>query len=126
MTVGKYGLCLSLVSLSPSLSLLLPSLFPFPLSPSVSALSLLIPLRLSSLSPPSLPLSPHLSPVSSRHLRYGVDHSRLEGLGWKPSVDFEEGLRRTINWYRMLDPAYWKEFEYSLAGHPSVKLGHSH
>eukprot|EP00163_Fabomonas_tropica_P004474 TRINITY_DN13949_c0_g1_i2.p1 TRINITY_DN13949_c0_g1~~TRINITY_DN13949_c0_g1_i2.p1 ORF type:complete len:826 (+),score=231.88 TRINITY_DN13949_c0_g1_i2:126-2603(+) len=54
--------------------------------------------------------------------RYGVDHSRLEGIGWKPSVHFEEGIRRTIDWYRSLDPKYWEEFEYSLAGHPTVKL----
>jgi dTDP-glucose 4,6-dehydratase len=32
--------------------------------------------------------------------RYAVDASKLNALGWKPSVSFEEGLKRTIDWYR--------------------------
>lgn len=33
-------------------------------------------------------------------LRYAVDISRIQReIGWSPSVNFEEGLRRTISWY---------------------------
>ncbi|UOQ44024.1 dTDP-glucose 4,6-dehydratase [Halobacillus salinarum] len=33
-------------------------------------------------------------------LRYAVDDSKIRNkLGWKPSVSFEEGLRRTVEWY---------------------------
>jgi nucleoside-diphosphate-sugar epimerase len=33
--------------------------------------------------------------------RRGVDGSRARKLfGWTPSMPFEEGLRRTIDWYR--------------------------
>lgn len=33
-------------------------------------------------------------------LRYAIDASKIEKeLGWKPSVTFEEGLDRTIDWY---------------------------
>ena len=32
--------------------------------------------------------------------RYSLDTSRLSAMGFNPSVDFEEGLRRTIDWYR--------------------------
>ncbi len=33
-------------------------------------------------------------------LRYAIDSSRIaEELGWKPSLDFEEGLSRTVSWY---------------------------
>ncbi len=33
-------------------------------------------------------------------LRYAVDTSRIErDLGWRPSVSFEEGLARTVDWY---------------------------
>lgn len=33
-------------------------------------------------------------------LRYAIDASKInEDLGWKPSVTFEEGLEKTINWY---------------------------
>lgn len=33
-------------------------------------------------------------------LRYAIDASKInKDLGWKPSVTFEEGLEKTINWY---------------------------
>lgn len=33
-------------------------------------------------------------------LRYAIDASKInKELGWKPSVTFEEGLEKTINWY---------------------------
>ncbi|HXW56401.1 MAG TPA: dTDP-glucose 4,6-dehydratase [Candidatus Cybelea sp.] len=33
--------------------------------------------------------------------RYALDCAKIEGqLGWKPSIRLEEGLRRTIDWYR--------------------------
>lgn len=33
-------------------------------------------------------------------LRYAIDSSKLQReLGWKPSVTFEEGLRKTVDWY---------------------------
>ncbi|GAA6764505.1 dTDP-glucose 4,6-dehydratase [Flavobacterium johnsoniae] len=33
-------------------------------------------------------------------LRYAIDASKINNeLGWKPSVTFEEGLEKTINWY---------------------------
>ncbi len=39
-------------------------------------------------------------------LRYAIDPSFLENtLGWKPSITFEEGLNRTIDWY--LDNQDW-------------------
>jgi dTDP-glucose 4,6-dehydratase len=31
--------------------------------------------------------------------RYAVDSSKIRNLGWKPKVDFEEGLRKTIEHY---------------------------
>jgi len=33
-------------------------------------------------------------------LRYAIDATKLsEELGWKPSLQFEEGLSKTIDWY---------------------------
>ncbi len=41
-------------------------------------------------------------------LRYAIDASKInKELGWKPSVTFEEGLSRTIDWY--LDNRLWLE-----------------
>jgi dTDP-glucose 4,6-dehydratase len=30
---------------------------------------------------------------------YAIDASKINRIGWKPSVTFEQGLRRTVNWY---------------------------
>ncbi|MCD4679692.1 MAG: GDP-mannose 4,6-dehydratase, partial [Bacteroidales bacterium] len=33
-------------------------------------------------------------------LRYAIDAGKIaKELGWKPSLDFEEGLNKTVNWY---------------------------
>jgi dTDP-glucose 4,6-dehydratase len=33
-------------------------------------------------------------------MRYAIDASKLEEeIGWKPSITFEEGLSKTIDWY---------------------------
>ncbi|RNA21944.1 dTDP-D-glucose 4-6-dehydratase isoform X1 [Brachionus plicatilis] len=39
--------------------------------------------------------------------RYRIDSSKLIQLGWKPRVDFDDGLIRTIEWYRE-NQNYWK------------------
>lgn len=37
---------------------------------------------------------------SGHDLRYAIDASRLNNeLGWKPSLQFEEGLEKTVDWY---------------------------
>jgi dTDP-glucose 4,6-dehydratase len=34
-------------------------------------------------------------------MRYGMDHSKITNeLGWRPSVSFEEGIEKTIEWYK--------------------------
>ena len=33
-------------------------------------------------------------------MRYAIDHSKItKELGWEPSVTFEEGIKKTIEWY---------------------------
>ena len=32
--------------------------------------------------------------------RYALDSSELRARGWKPQVSFEEGLQKTMEWYR--------------------------
>ncbi|MEM9465432.1 MAG: dTDP-glucose 4,6-dehydratase [Actinomycetota bacterium] len=40
-------------------------------------------------------------------LRYAIDSSKLQDeLGWRPTVTFEEGLARTIDWY-LANEAWW-------------------
>ena len=39
--------------------------------------------------------------------RYSLSSAKLEALGWRAQVRFEEGLARTVQWYR--DNAWWWE-----------------
>ena len=53
--------------------------------------------------------------------RYAIDPSRVTTeLGWRPSVNFEEGLRRTVRWY--LDHPDWLE-RIRARGHAGDRLG---
>lgn len=40
-------------------------------------------------------------------LRYSVDCSKIKALGWKPRMDFAEGLERTVDWYKKNED-WWK------------------
>ena len=42
--------------------------------------------------------------------RYAINCSRLRGLGWKPQVSFEEGIRATVEWYRTHE-GWWKKIK---------------
>ena len=39
--------------------------------------------------------------------RYSLSAARLEALGWKAAVGFDEGIERTVNWYR--ENQWWWE-----------------
>jgi len=46
--------------------------------------------------------------------RYALDNSRIEKeLGWYPAIDFQEGLRRTIEWYQS-HPDWWRPLKQRL------------
>jgi dTDP-glucose 4,6-dehydratase len=48
----------------------------------------------------SAKLITYVTDRAGHDLRYAIDASKLmTGLGWKPSVTFEEGLERTVEWY---------------------------
>jgi dTDP-glucose 4,6-dehydratase len=42
----------------------------------------------------------HVTDRPGHDRRYALDTSRLRSLGWAPRVPFDEGLRRTVDWYR--------------------------
>ena len=44
--------------------------------------------------------------------RYSISCDKLEGLGWSPQVEFEQGLRETIRWYRDNEP-WWHRIKHS-------------
>ncbi|MEM5813333.1 MAG: dTDP-glucose 4,6-dehydratase [Candidatus Aenigmatarchaeota archaeon] len=40
-------------------------------------------------------------------LRYSLDISKIQKLGWRPKTKFEEGIRKTIEWY-ILNKWWWE------------------
>ena len=48
----------------------------------------------------SLPLITYVTDRAGHDLRYAIDSSKLQReLGWSPSLQFEEGIQRTVAWY---------------------------
>jgi dTDP-glucose 4,6-dehydratase len=63
----------------------------------------------------------HVSDRAFNDQRYHVDGSKLFDLGWKEKVTFEDGIRRTVEWYTKNDiGAIWGEqtATVALAAHP--------
>jgi dTDP-glucose 4,6-dehydratase len=51
-----------------------------------------------------------IRPVADRpghDRRYSVDCGKLRAMGWAPAMPFDEGLKRTVAWYRE-HPAWWR------------------
>ncbi len=42
--------------------------------------------------------------------RYSINSSKLRSLGWSPKVGFEEGLARTVEWYRQHE-TWWRKIK---------------
>jgi dTDP-glucose 4,6-dehydratase len=42
----------------------------------------------------------HVADRPGHDVRYSLDSSKLRGLGWGPGTPFDEGLERTVAWYR--------------------------
>lgn len=51
--------------------------------------------------------------------RYYLDLSKLEKLGWQVSVEWEEGLRRTIAWFEEYGETWFpNDIQGALKAHP--------
>jgi dTDP-glucose 4,6-dehydratase len=49
----------------------------------------------------------HVADRPGHDRRYALDASRLHALGWGPAVTFDDGIARTIDWYRE-NPDWWR------------------
>jgi len=52
-------------------------------------------------------------------LRYTIDSSKLHELGWKEEMDWEEGLKKTVDWYVKYTHRYGN-IENALVAHPRM------
>jgi len=59
----------------------------------------------------------HVSDRDFNDARYFIQSDKLEALGWKEEVSFDEGIRKTIDWYKE-NSGNWTNFESALAAHP--------
>ncbi len=56
----------------------------------------------------SLPLITYVTDRAGHDLRYAIDSRKLQReLGWEPSLQFEEGIEKTVRWY--LDNQEWMD-----------------
>ncbi len=56
----------------------------------------------------SLPLITYVTDRAGHDLRYAIDSRKLQAeLGWEPSLQFEEGIEKTVRWY--LDHQDWMD-----------------
>ena len=54
----------------------------------------------------SLGLITYVTDRAGHDLRYAIDSTKLQReLGWEPSLQFEEGIEKTVRWY--LDNEPW-------------------
>jgi UDP-glucose 4,6-dehydratase len=58
-------------------------------------------------------------------VRYHISVDKLAQLGWSPQVEFLEGLKRTIAWYKA-NPNQYGDVSGALVAHPRVGLGAQH
>lgn len=52
--------------------------------------------------------------------RYAVDATKLKMLGWTQKTSFDEGLRRTINWYKRYGDKWWGDISPVLTPFPQA------
>jgi dTDP-D-glucose 4,6-dehydratase len=53
--------------------------------------------------------------------RYHIDSSRLHQLGWKEQIAWEEGLRRTFEWFKKFSSRFG-DIENALVAHPRAGI----
>lgn len=51
--------------------------------------------------------------------RYFLDDEKLKGLGWRERTRWEDGLRKTMEWY-VANPDYWGDVSGALLPHPKA------
>ncbi|KAL5373719.1 hypothetical protein PMIN03_009224 [Paraphaeosphaeria minitans] len=53
--------------------------------------------------------------------RYATDGAKLAALGWQPKTSFDDGLRRTVEWYCKFGEVWWGDISRVLTSFPVVE-----
>jgi len=53
--------------------------------------------------------------------RYKINSDKLKALGWSPKVSWEDGLKRTIEWYKT-NKGNWTNIQQALVPHPRAGM----
>jgi len=56
----------------------------------------------------------HVADRQGHDRRYSLDTTKLEALGWRPRIAFEEGLTDTVRWYRQ-NESWWRPIKHQDA-----------
>jgi dTDP-glucose 4,6-dehydratase len=63
----------------------------------------------------------HIEFVGDRQFndrRYAIDSMKLEKLGWAPKVAFDDGIKKTIQWYKNHGEEFWGSIEHLMTPFP--------
>jgi UDP-glucose 4,6-dehydratase len=64
----------------------------------------------------------HVEDRAFNDVRYFINSTKLHSLGWKPEVEFSEGLKRTVAWYKTVPQDWWEiGTDSALAPHPQPR-----
>lgn len=55
--------------------------------------------------------------------RYAIDDSKIRDLGWEQQTSFDEGLKRTVEWYARFGEVWWGDISHVLTPFPMVSEG---
>ena len=66
----------------------------------------------------------HVEDRKGHDRRYSLDSAKLRGLGWEPTMPFEQGIRSTVRWYaehqdwwrKLKDEGYWDYYKRQYGG----------
>jgi hypothetical protein len=53
--------------------------------------------------------------------RYATDGSKLSALGWQPKMSFNDGLKKTVDWYCRFGEVWWGDISRVLTSFPVVE-----
>ncbi len=72
--------------------------------------------RLRPVAAPRRSLITYVADRPGHDHRYAIDPAKLEGeVGWRPRIDFEQGIERTVAWY-LDNPGWWQPLRAKVYG----------